>query len=703
MSSMSDNKILELSVVIVNYNVKDFLEQTLVSVTKALHGIRSEVIVVDNNSDDGSVAHIRPRFPEIEIIANDENLGFAKACNQGLRIARGRFLLLLNPDVIVKEDTFSKVLEFMRARPDCGMVGCKMLNPEGTLQAGCRRSFPTPWVALTRLSGLSFLFPKSRLFGRYNLTYLDPDLTHEVEAIAGAFMFFRREVLENVGYLDESFFMYGEDLDWCYRVHQAGWKVWYYPGTQIIHFKGESSKRAEFDLLKVFYQAMSRFARKHFKTRYLLMPYWALWLAIWVRAGVAFVIKSVKYLAAPLTDLLLLVLSLTLSVYLRFDGLQHLHSFVPVLIVYSAVWMTALNYFGCFNKHKYSLSKAVMAITAGFFVNATLTYFFKQYAFSRAVVLLAGSLSLIAAPGWRLIVRVLPRLGIGPFQGTLGKTLLARNTLIVGDVESGQRLVKKFNSQIDAGYNVLGLVSMNGKSSGDVDDAVPVLGSIDDLNSIIKTKKVQEVIFSTSELSYDRILSLIAQSRHQRVNFKLSPSNLDVIIGKASIDRIDDLPLVELDYRLQRFHNQLIKRALDATLGGALILLASPLYFLKRYVARTPLVQKIIIGNNNRNVILYQFVGKNGKVNRMPFMWAVCKGDVSFVGKEMVEVDSDAAKAVSQNQRDFDLKPGLTGLVQVNRHKQLTAEDKEKYYLYYLKNYSLFLDLEIILKALFKL
>ncbi len=695
---MAEVKAPELSVIIVNYNVKDFLEQTLISVTKALQGIDSEIIVVDNHSNDGSVPHVRQRFPNATLIANSVNLGFAGACNQGLRAAHGRFLLLLNPDTIVQEDTFTRVLKFMEQHPDAGMVGCKILNPDGTLQLACRRSFPTPWVAFTKLSGLSQLFPKSRLFGRYNLTYLDPEQNYEVEAISGSFMMIRCEVLQDVGYLDESFFMYGEDLDWCYRVHQAGWKVRYFPGTQIIHFKGESSKRAEFDRLKMFYQAMSRFAKKHFHTRYLLMPYWALWLAIWARACLAFFIKSMKYCAVPLTDLLLLVLSLTLSVYIRFESLESLHQFIPVMVIYSIVWMAALSYFGCFEKHKFSLSKAVLAITTGFFINAAFTFFFKQYAFSRAVVLLAGSLNLIAAPGWRLVLRMLPRLGIAPFQGTLGKTLLARNTLIVGDTESGQRLIKKFNAQIDAGYNVLGLVSLNGKSSSDVSVDVPVLGSIEELHSIIKSRRIQEVIFSTSELSYDRILSVIAQSRRQHVNFKLAPSNLDVIIGKASIDRIDDLPLVELDYRLERAYNQLIKRSFDLILSGILIILTAPFYVFKRFVQRTPLAKKIIIGNLNRKVILYEFARKkSGKVHRLPYLWSVWNGDLSFVGKEMIEV------AETPDQRDLDLKPGLTGLVQVNRHKQLTPEDKEKYYLYYLKNYSFFLDLEIILKALFKL
>ncbi|MCG8605439.1 glycosyltransferase family 2 protein, partial [bacterium] len=278
----------ELSVIIVNYNVKDFLQQTLLSVKKSLRGSFGEIIVVDNASSDGSVRLIKRDFPEVRLLENYTNLGFAKASNQGLAAARGRYLALLNPDTVVREDTFSKMLEFYDANPETGMLGCKILNPDGTLQLACRRSFPTPWVAFTKLCGLSYLFPKSKLFGKYNLTYLDENEACEVEAVSGSFMMIRREVLENVGYLDEAFFLYGEDLDWCYRIREKGWRVKYFPGTQIIHFKGESSKHAQFDYLKVFYRAMSLFVQKQFKAKYLFLPYRVLLLAIWARAGFSF-------------------------------------------------------------------------------------------------------------------------------------------------------------------------------------------------------------------------------------------------------------------------------------------------------------------------------------------------------------------------------------------------------------------------------
>ncbi len=692
---------VELSIVIVNYNVKEFVEQALVSIRKALAGIRAEIIVVDNASSDGSQQLIREKFPEVNLTANQANLGFAKSSNIGLRQATGQFLLLLNPDTIVQEDTFSELLRFFRQNPDAGMVGCKVLNPDGTLQLACRRSFPTPWVAFTKLSGLSRLWSGSKLFGRYNLTFLDPDKTYEVEALSGSFMMVRRETMEQVGLLDESFFMYGEDLDWCYRVGQSQWKVIYHPGTQIIHFKGESSKKAQFDSLRVFYKAMGLFARKHFRHRYLLMPYWIIWMGIWLRGGLSFLSGLVKASAAPAFDLLLLFASVALSIQLRFDSLEHLDRFIPVIAAYSLIWMSLLTMCGSYTRDTFSSSKAAMAILAGFVVNASLTFFFKQYAFSRAVVLLSGGVCFLAIPGWRLMIKMLARTRLLPFKGTLGKTLLARNTLIVGDLDSGEKLIQKLNSQVDSGYDICGLISTNGVHTGEIRCGVEVLGALGDLNQIIARNYVQEVIFSTHQLSYDQIMAIIANSGQQRVNFKLIPSNLDVIIGKASIDRIDDVPLLEIDYKLHKMHYRGLKRVIDAVLAFFIVVATLPLILGKKYLSSSMLETVTVAGCANP-IVLRRFAGKArpSRFDRLPYLWAVLRGDLSFVGREL---DDGAATSSTSKSSGLALKPGLTGLVQVNSQKQLSVDDKTKYEIYYLKNYSPLLDLEIIFKAIFRI
>jgi len=202
---------IDITIIIVNYNVKEFVKNLLYSLHKALENYSSEIIVVDNASSDGSVEDIKEKFSYVNVIANDENVGFGKANNQGLEIAKGKYIVFLNPDTIVREDTFSKLIKFIKSNPDAGMATCKVLNPDGTLQLACRRGFPGPWTSFTKIVGLSKLFPKSKLFSKYNLTYLDENKINEVDAISGSFMMFTREVYEKVGGFDPQFFMYGED------------------------------------------------------------------------------------------------------------------------------------------------------------------------------------------------------------------------------------------------------------------------------------------------------------------------------------------------------------------------------------------------------------------------------------------------------------------------------------------------------------
>ena len=215
---------MKLSVIIVNYNVAHFLEQALNSVFKALKNVDGEVFVVDNNSVDSSVAMVQAKFPQVHLIANKENVGFSKANNQAIRLSQGEYVLLLNPDTVVEEDTFEKCIRFMDETPDAGGLGVKMVNGKGEFLPESKRGIPLPSVAFYKLFGLSKLFPKSQRFGAYHLTYLDENEIHSVEVLAGAFMLLRKSVLDQIGLLDEDYFMYGEDIDLSYRILKGGYK-----------------------------------------------------------------------------------------------------------------------------------------------------------------------------------------------------------------------------------------------------------------------------------------------------------------------------------------------------------------------------------------------------------------------------------------------------------------------------------------------
>ena len=282
---------MDLSIIIVNYNTSKLIIQALNSVYKNSKNINFEIIVVDNASKDDSVEMIKKHFPQVILIQNNENLGFSKANNIAIKRSIGEYILLLNSDTIVMEDTLEKMIKYMNDNPDVGASGCKVVLPDGSLDKACKRSFPTPQNALYNALKLDRLFPQSKVFGEYNLTYLDENEIHDVDCLVGAFMMVRREVIEQVGLLDEDFFMYGEDIDWCYRIKQAGWRIVYYPKTKIIHYKGGSSKKKNTKIIYEFHRAMYLFFEKHYKDRYSILLRYVVYLGIFSKMLLSFVIN----------------------------------------------------------------------------------------------------------------------------------------------------------------------------------------------------------------------------------------------------------------------------------------------------------------------------------------------------------------------------------------------------------------------------
>lgn len=255
---------MELSIVIVNWNTKDLLGECLNSIKRNSDGIQKEIFVVDNNSSDGSAAFVKENYPEVNLIENSENLGFSRANNIALHKVCGKYTLLINSDTVVEPSAISLMIDFLHKHPDAGMAGPMLLNSDGTIQLACRRSIPTPKVAFYKITGLGRLFPGHREFAKYNLTYRNSNELQEVEAISGACMMIKKKAMDEIGLLDERFFMYGEDLDWCYRLGQKGWKIYYIPEARVIHHHRASSKKRRFRSTLNFYQAMYIFYRKHF-------------------------------------------------------------------------------------------------------------------------------------------------------------------------------------------------------------------------------------------------------------------------------------------------------------------------------------------------------------------------------------------------------------------------------------------------------
>ena len=677
-----------LSVIIVNYNVKAFLEQALTSIRKALDGLPSEIIVVDNGSGDGSVPMMRKRFPDVHIIENHENVGFARANNQALTKAKGKYCCLVNPDTLVREDTFRVCVDYLEVQPDVGAVGCKILNPDGTLQLSCRRSIPTPWVAFTKVSGLSALFSGSKTFGRYNLTYLDPDKVSEVEALSGSFMFVRSKAVDAAGMLDEDFFMYGEDLDWCYRIGKAGWKIVYLPDTQIIHYKGQSTKEATFDALHMFYEAMRLFVKKHFHGGWSVLPLWFLLLGIRIRGGLSFLHRLSRRLLVPVVDAAFLQTGLVLALLIRFGHLRYIPSYHLVDGIYTLVWMGTLFALGLYDRRPASVSKAIAGILIGLIFNTSLTFFFPEYAFSRQVVLMAGLLDAIFLGGWRIVYR-------GIAGGGMAKR--GKRVIIVGTDEIGRRVMERLKKRIDKRYEVVGFLSAD--EAGlftETDSETPVLGLMDDLERIVKTHQVEEIIFSSDAGSYGDVLNIVSRIKDLRVEFKMVPQEADVLIGRTSIDTLEDLPLIDLDYRIFRGPNVFFKRMMDL-IGGLFLLPFVVPVLLMVWILPGYRFGRNTINDGRGGTCRVWSVTKDGhRVSGwgyIVFAVELLRGRISLVGSE---IDIDATQVSG-------FKPGITGLVQVQKGEIIDSGERKRLQLYYMKNYSPFLDIDILLKSLFRI
>jgi len=283
---------VKLSVIIVSYNVKYYLEQCLESVVRASCGINTEVIVVDNNSTDGTVDYLTPRFRDVLFIQNNDNIGFARANNQAINISKGEYVMLLNPDTIIGENVLADCVRFMDDHPQAGSTGVRMLHTDGSFALESRRGIPTPFTSFCKMVGLTSRFPKSQTFGRYYMQYLDENLPNQIEILSGACMFLRRSVLDKCGLLDETFFMYGEDIDLSYRMLMTGHNNYYLP-VSILHYKGESTNKSSFKYVTTFYKAMLIFFEKHYGhyNFFITIP---IKLAIYFKGAITYFLNKIK-------------------------------------------------------------------------------------------------------------------------------------------------------------------------------------------------------------------------------------------------------------------------------------------------------------------------------------------------------------------------------------------------------------------------
>lgn len=583
---------VQLSVIIVNYNVKYFLEQCLYSVFKALKHIPSEVFVVDNNSVDGSLALIREKFPQVKLIANTQNTGFAVANNQALRQAAGQYVLLLNPDTVVQEDTFEKTLAFMNSHPNAGALGIKMLDGKGNFLPESKRGLPTPAVAFYKIFGLAKLFPRSKKFGQYHLSYLDKNQNHPVDVLCGAFMLLRREALDKTGLLDETFFMYGEDIDLSYRVTKAGYKNYYFAESSIIHYKGESTKKSSVNYVIVFYKAMAIFARKHFSQGRARLFTFLIYFAIYVRAAGAIAARFIRQLFFPAIDFAIIlaglyfcktVYELKFKLYPNFYSAEMLNFFFPL---YTLTWMGFV-----FMSGGYDSPTRLGRISRGVAVGSAIILVIysllpEHYRFSRALILI-GSIYVWAL---YMLTRLLyHKAGLKRFKLSGPKTQ-ARIAIVGSESEFARvdNILKKTNINPE----FVGFVSstQNGVKNENY------LGHIGQINEAIEIHRLSEIIFCARDVSSQQIIDNMITLVTRGVEFKIAPPESLSIIGSNSIDTAGDLYVIDIN-NVSRPENQRNKRFIDIMLSlGFLFFCWALLWFQKNKLNFLANIFRVLFG-----------------------------------------------------------------------------------------------------------
>lgn len=517
---------MDISLVIVNYNVKFFLENTIKSFQNSAKDFEYEIFVVDNASKDGSKEYITSKFEDINYIYSDENLGFAKANNIALKKAKGRYILILNPDTLLSDDTIKKCIDYLDKTPDTSMISCKIVTPDGKLDSSCHRSFPTVSNSVFHVSGLSKIFKNSPLFSSYNLLYKPEDEEYEVDAISGSFMFFRREVLDKGIFMPEDYFMYGEDLDFCYQIKKAGMKIKYAPVSEIVHYRGKSTRKKELKMQKFFYKSMSIFVNKNYSKKYsfafklllsigIFFAYLTSLSKIFIKRFLLPIMDVISYIAGLVIATTLynpIILATGLRGPLDTDKIK-VEMYYLASIIYIALIILIFNYFKIYGKFRYSMQKFLVASFVMGSIFVSVTYFTKFIAFSRVVLVMMLIITVAFMGLWRLaIVRRL--------------RLLFERAIVVGIDDTSISFVNDEKKVAKEGIEIVGFVTDDSNFLAKKVGKYPVYLNTENLVEIVKLENVSSVIFSLNSIDISKIMSFSEMLEDNEVTFKILPEKV---------------------------------------------------------------------------------------------------------------------------------------------------------------------------------
>ncbi|MCO6494689.1 MAG: glycosyltransferase [Bacteroidetes bacterium] len=639
----------DLSVIIVSYNVRRFLEQAILSIQKSIGDIEIEIIVVDNASSDDSSNIVREKYPQVKLIENKDNQGFSKANNQGIKISTGKYILLLNPDTVLAEDTLKKCYDFMENTPDCGALGVRMIDGSGTFLPESKRGLPTPKVSFYKIFGLASLFPKSKKFGAYHLKYLNEFETHPIDVLSGAFMFMRKEALDKSGLLDETFFMYGEDIDLSYRITLAGYKNYYFPETSIIHYKGESTKKNSLHYVRVFYQAMIIFAEKHFGVKSGKIFGQLIYLAVYLRAFAAllkrFVIKGfpvfVEYILLYLSYFAVTRYWEEYNKWVE-GGAYPQEYFVYHLSAYSLILIIGLLLGGAYKRY-FSGNN----LWRGFFIASSLLVIFYAFLpetlrYSRAILLLGAFLGLSILAIYRSVLNFIKNQSFS-LGSSKGKRILA-----VGKPHSIEKV-----REIVAGSSLHAEIIGSTIFSNDTNEIT--------LSNYNDFYKIDEIVLCSGDLSNKQIIEWLCKPYFSGVEIKILPEGSNFIIGSSNKNKTGDFYSTEKILKLGSPGTLLNKRIFDIFSSIVII----PLMILT-------LNRKKKVWSNWLNVIL---------------------GKKTWIGYNHSE---DYAQLPAIKESVFELKESLA------ENHNLSSYFVKEMNQFYAQNYSWKTDLDLFGKCLFR-
>ncbi len=642
---------MKISIIIVNYNVRYFLEQCLYSLEIAINLVNkhygkesAEVIVIDNASTDDSKDVIPNKFSSIKYIYNKQNLGFSIANNQGIRIAKGEFILLLNPDTVLKEDSLVRPLLYLDKNQNVGGLGIKMIDGHGNFLPESKRGLPTPWVSFCKISGLAKVFPKSKKFGKYHLKYLDESKNHEVEVLAGAYMLLRKSVLEKVGLFDETFFMYGEDIDLSYRIILGGYKNVYFSETYIIHYKGESTKKNSLNYVKVFFKAMIIFAKKHFTNSNGKWLVNALAIAVWFQATFLMLKNLLKAIFIPILDFTLMIFILNLFVNYWANTIKYISEDYYPPILYSTFIPIYCSFFilGLFLNGAYSKPHQLNKILKGVIVGALMVFTFyafvdAEYRFSRAILLATAIIALFVASINRFFYNL--------FNKSERKFSKGHQILFVGDVIDYQRFKTAIN-EFQIKFKILGRIALTNNEQ----ESVATIHQIEETTKILKAN---EIVFSEKTLGFSKIIDLINEYNKLNLDFKIFQSKGDFIIGSSNKNTKGDYYSFKETLNIDKKSTKTLRVFFNGFLAF-ILLIVSPI--------------TVWLFRNKRNFY------KN--------LFNVIKGKVFLVGRDF----NEDRKCLITPSNIYTNETFAIELIQKLNH-------------YYAKNYSIQSDIELLLKG----